>query len=92
MAIENIMAELDREIARLQEARALLSGSNGHALANGVGIKRKPGRPKGSGKLSPQGRRRIAEAMRRSWAERKKRAASVSSSSKKSIKRTPAAK
>ena len=75
MHTEEILGELDREIARLQQIRSLLVGesTNGSLLP----VKRKPGRPAGSGKLSLQGRKRIAAAMKKSWAERKKRAAAA---------------
>jgi len=76
----HIIAEIDAQIAKLQQARELLSGT---VVKKGKG----PGRPKGSKnsppkvakttkrKLSPEGRKRIAEAMKRRWAERKKLAA-----------------
>jgi Fe-S cluster assembly ATPase SufC len=70
---EKILRELDLEIARLQQVRALLAADGSTKTTT----KRKPGRPAGSGKLSLQGRKRIAEAMRKSWAERKKRAAAA---------------
>jgi hypothetical protein len=72
--VTKIVAEIDAQIQKLQQARELLSG-----LAN-MGSKG-PGRPKGSKnvgttakrrKLSPEGRRRIQEAMKRRWAERRK--------------------
>jgi len=73
MNIDQILSELDREIARLQQARELLAGNANHSKTSiAAGIKRKPGRPAGSGKLSLEGRRRIAEAMKLSWAKRKK--------------------
>jgi hypothetical protein len=66
--------EIDAEISRLQQARALLGGE--------VAKKRGPGRKKAAvvssapkkRKLTPEGRKRIADAMRRRWAERKKQA------------------
>jgi hypothetical protein len=78
--VSNIIAEIDAQISKLQQARALLSGTA--AVKTGKG----PGRPKGSKnakpaapapaprkrKLSPEGRKRIAEAMKRRWAERRK--------------------
>ena len=78
MEVSRIVQEIDVEIAKLQQARALLAG----AQAGRVGR----GRPKGSKniasappkktrrKLSPEGRKRIAEAMKRRWAERRKQA------------------
>lgn len=81
MQVEQILVELDREITRLQQARALLSGkSNGAHLAT---AKRKPGRPAGAAKLSPEARQHIADAMKKSWALRKKKQASAAKTAKK---------
>lgn len=77
MDVNRILAEIDGEIARLQQVRAALTGIGGSATG------KRRGRPKGStnaakpGKrkkrnLSPEGRKRIAEAMKRRWAERRK--------------------
>lgn len=73
MGVSEIIAQIDREIAQLQHARALLGGG----LA--AKPKRGPGRPpkkaiKKKRNLTPEGRRRIAEAVRRRWAEQKKAA------------------
>lgn len=70
MGVSEILAQLDREIAQLQQARALLTGSS-------AGNKKsfsssKPMRKKRN--LTPEGRRRIAEAVRRRWAEQRKAA------------------
>lgn len=70
--VKEIVAEIDAEISRLQQARTLLSGE--------AAVKRGPGRKKAVAvaavpkkrKLTPEGRKRIAEAMKRRWAERKK--------------------
>jgi hypothetical protein len=80
MEVNRIIAEIDAQISKLQQARELLAGTT--KLSKG------PGRPKGSKnskpaaskapakrKLSPEGRKRIAEAMKRRWAERRKLAA-----------------
>lgn len=74
MDVKEIVAEIDAEISRLQQARTLLGG--------GAAVKRgRPGRKKAvtvavpkKRKLTPEGRKRIAEAMKRRWAERKKQA------------------
>jgi hypothetical protein len=73
MSIPEILTLIDAEIASLQQARALIGGFQ---------TKLKPGRPVGSGKkkkkkrnLTPEGRRRIAEAVKRRWAAQKKAAA-----------------
>lgn len=82
MEVSRIIVEIDAEIRKLQQARELLSG------ISSVGSKG-PGRPKGSKnvsgkkrKLSPEGRKRIQEAMKRRWAERRKANAKAGSASK----------
>lgn len=67
MGVSEILAQIDHEIVQLQKARALLAGP-GNALPG------KPARKKRN--LTPEGRRRIAEAVKRRWAEQKKKAAS----------------
>lgn len=79
MAMKNILAELDAEIARLQQGKALLAASNGSAppaIRRGrpaktavVASVTKPGKKKRN--LSPEGRARIAEAVKRRWATQK---------------------
>ncbi len=88
MEVNRIIAEIDAQILKLQQARSLLSGTVDKVAAKG------PGRPKGSKnakpaaasprkrKLSPEGRKRIAEAMKRRWAERRKQTAKTLSASK----------
>ena len=74
MEVKDILAELDQEIARLQQARNLLAG----AATRKPSTRKKSALPKGAPKkrkLTPEGRRRIAEAMKRRWAERKKQEA-----------------
>jgi len=81
--VSRIIAEIDGQIAKLQQARALLAGGTAAPRAG-------RGRPKGSKnaatakeasasttvtrkrKLSPEGRKRIADAMKKRWAERRK--------------------
>jgi hypothetical protein len=60
---KQIITELDKEIVRLREARALLVGSSG-------GAKVSPKR----GSLSAEGKKRIAEAQWKRWAKAKKAA------------------
>ena len=92
MAISDVIAQIDAEILKLQQAKALLGGS---AVAPAAPVKTGGrGRPKGSKnstkaaavkvvetkspvkaakrKLSPEGRKAIADAMKRRWAERRK--------------------
>lgn len=84
MEVSRIIAEIDAQISKLQQARALLAGTS-------TTVSKGPGRPKGSKnattaprkrKLSPEGRKRIADAMKRRWAERRKQAAKAPAGSK----------
>jgi hypothetical protein len=80
MSLAEILAELDSEIAALKRARSLLSG---------IVPAKSVGRPKGSvnkvaavaapkkkqkRNLSPEGRARIAAAVKARWARQKKAA------------------
>ena len=67
MGVAEILAQIDREIAQLQRARSLLNG-NGKISLNGAG---KNGSKRN---LTPEGRRRISEAVRRRWARQRKAA------------------
>jgi hypothetical protein len=74
MGVSEILTQIDREIAQLQQARSLLNGvSNGKHGVSRAG--KKVARKKRN--LTPEGRKRIAEAVRRRWAEQKKRAAAA---------------
>ncbi len=82
MEVSAIIAGIDAQIKKLTEARKVLEGIATPAS------KVTRGRPKGSKnattavpsakpavtkrKLTPEGRKRIADAMKRRWAERKK--------------------
>jgi hypothetical protein len=78
--VEEILAGIDQEIARLQHARTLLAGdqprrgrprgSTSKKAAKAVKTAKPTARKKR--KLSAEGRKRIADAMRKRWAERKK--------------------
>jgi hypothetical protein len=71
MGISEILGQIDREIAQLQQARALLNGE----VATKVKKTAAAPAPKKTSKkrnLSPEGRKRIAEAVKRRWAEQKK--------------------
>jgi hypothetical protein len=85
--VSRIIAEIDAQILKLQQARGLLAGTTAVSPVRRNG----PGRPKGSKtvvaaaapavkvprkrKLSPEGRKRIADAMKKRWAERRKQSA-----------------
>lgn len=83
MKVDEILAGIDQEIARLQQARNLLAGDQprrgrpkGSTSAKKV-VKSTAAKSTGRKKrrLSAEGRKRIAEAMRKRWAERKKSSA-----------------
>ena len=76
MDLEKLVTELKNERDRLGHAITALLGS---ALAGG-GKKKSVGRPMGSatkkrkrGGLTPEGRKRLSIAMKKRWAERKKK-------------------
>lgn len=90
MAISDILATIDQEIAQLQQARALLSGDAVAAPKKRVGRPRKAAavavaakkapaaakpakavKKKKKRNLSPEGRKRIAEAVKKRWAAQK---------------------
>ena len=82
MDVTEILSAIDSEISRLQQARQAVAALDG---ASPVPAKRR-GRPKATApvavsageprkrkrNLSPEGRKRIQEAMKRRWAERNK--------------------
>jgi hypothetical protein len=79
MQLSKILAEIDLEISRLEQARTLLAGDAPavkktrrakSTAASDAPVKRKKKR-----NLSPEGRKRIAEAVRRRWELQKKAAA-----------------
>jgi len=73
VGVSEILAQLDREIIQLQQARALLSGAAaGKASKAAAPASKKVGKKKRN--LTPEGRKRIAEAVKRRWAEQKKAA------------------
>lgn len=86
MALSGIIAEIDAEILKLQQARAVLSGTQAGQSGRGrpKGSKNvkaaaiggiTPAKKVGKRKLSPEGRKRIADAMKKRWADRRKQLA-----------------
>jgi len=77
MAISDILASIDHEITQLQQARALLSGGTAPAAKKQAGkpkkaaivapVAAKPAKGK-KRNVSPEGRKRIAEAVKKRWA------------------------
>ena len=81
MEVSRIIAEIDSQISKLEQAKALLQGTS--TTGSGRGRPRKIVSPatatpaaKGGVKkkrnLSVEARKRIAEAQKRRWAERRK--------------------
>ena len=71
MSIETILAEIDAEIARLTQVRALLAGTK---TVSSSGTKAKTSKGPGRKKkrvLSADARKRIADAQRKRWAAQK---------------------
>jgi hypothetical protein len=70
MTIDSIVAQIDAEIARLTQARTLLSSAGkiniSAAGVNGATVPAKKGRKKRV--LSAEARKRIADAQRKRWA------------------------
>lgn len=91
MGVSEILASVDREIALLKQVRALLSGAGAAGPNKKAGRPKKtvavatPAAQKPAKKmakrrkkrnLSPEGRKRIAEAVKRRWEAQRKAAAS----------------
>ena len=88
MALQDVIAQIDAEISKLQQAKALLGGTaaavvpavkksgRGRPKGSKNAVKAEAGKPEPSSKakrrLSPEGRKAIADAMKRRWAERRK--------------------
>lgn len=87
MAISDILVSIDQDIARLQQARTLLGGGAVAVPKKAAGRPKKvatvaemaaktpAAKPTKKRKLSPEGRKRIAEAVKRRWAAQKAAAA-----------------
>jgi hypothetical protein len=81
MQLSKILAEIDIEIQRLEQARTLLAGDSTPAVKKTRKSKSAPAtieaptKRKKKRNLSPEGRKRIAEAVRRRWELQKKAAA-----------------
>jgi pyruvate/2-oxoglutarate dehydrogenase complex dihydrolipoamide acyltransferase (E2) component len=78
VGVSEILAQIDREIAQLQHARSVLGGKAAPAAkkaAKAPAAKKTGKRRKKKRNLTPEGRKRIAEAVKRRWAEQKKAAA-----------------
>jgi hypothetical protein len=77
MSIDSILAQIDAEIASLTQVRSLLSGTNKVATkVTARTAKKAPAKPNARKKrvLSPEARKRIADAQRKRWAAQKAKA------------------
>jgi hypothetical protein len=75
MAIDSILTQIDSEIARLQQARTLLSNLGTVATSAGRNTaKAATAKPAKKRKISAEGRKRIAEAQRKRWAAQRAKA------------------
>jgi hypothetical protein len=77
MTIESILAQIDSEIARLTQARALLSnaGKVSSAHVKSAAPSKPAGRRRKKRVLSAEARKRIADAQRKRWAAQKAKGA-----------------
>jgi hypothetical protein len=78
MSLDNLLVQIDAEITRLEQARALLSGRVARAekkRGRPAGVVKAAGKPaKKKRNISPEGRARIAAAVKARWAAQKKAA------------------
>jgi hypothetical protein len=67
---ENVIGQIDDQIAKLQQARALLTGNTAAPARRGrpAGSKNTTAGAKKRRKMSAAGRKAIAEAQRKRWA------------------------
>mgnify|MGYP005831542079 CR=1 FL=1 len=83
MGVSEILASVDREIELLKQVRALLAGNGASvpakteaATSKVAGKPAKKGVARKKRRLSPEGRKRIAEAVRKRWEAQRKAKAS----------------
>jgi hypothetical protein len=81
MDIRSIVSELKSERDRINQAIATLEGLTGNATQRNGAARRRatsvhhpPSVRKGRSRLTPEGRRRLSQLMKRRWAERRKKA------------------
>lgn len=74
MGVAEIIASVDRQIALLEQARALLAGEKTGKRAGKAAAAAQP-KNKKKRRLTPEGRKRIAEAVKRRWEAQRKAAA-----------------
>ena len=70
-----IVAELKRERDRLSRAIAALEGESPKATAKRSAVPHRAARgKKRGGRLTPEGRKRLSDMMKKRWAEKRKKA------------------
>jgi hypothetical protein len=72
---QEILEQIENEISRLQQVKALLQGSNGHKASGAsrtTASAAPAAKPQGKRVLSDEARNKIAAAQRRRWAKAKK--------------------
>lgn len=78
MAIDTILAQIDSEIAKLTQVRALLASTGKAAITVTERATPKAAKTRRKAKkhrvLSPEARKRIADAQRKRWAAQKAKA------------------
>jgi len=76
VAVSEILAQIDREIAHLQQARTLLGDGVAPApRKTALPANKSTNKPaKKKRNLTPEGRKRIAEAVKRRWEKQRKTA------------------
>jgi len=74
MGIESILSQIDAEIARLTEARSLLAGMKPAARATANAEKKSAKKTGKKRVMSPEARKRIADAQRKRWAAQRGKA------------------
>jgi len=105
MSIANFISEIDAEIARLEQARTLLSGTESPAAkkrgrpakaAKAAGVVKavadKPVKKKKKRNLSPEGRARIAAAAKARWAKITAQKKAAAKAAAKPAKKAPTKK
>jgi hypothetical protein len=79
MELSKIVAEIDAEIARLQQVKSILTGKKVPGRRGrkpkGFAAAAPAAKPRRKRHLSAEGRKRIQEAMKRRWAEHRKQQA-----------------
>jgi hypothetical protein len=74
MTIDSILAEIDAEIGRLTQARNLLASAGAGKSATKKSSAKKAAKTRKKRVLSPEARKRIADAQRKRWAAQKSKA------------------